>query len=193
MKRYKVIIPKRGNIPGIGVGPFMRPLAISEAQYKSLIKLGYKVKIVEDLFAKAKKITSNMVSQPKEEKPIIIEEKIEIKEEIKKSTPKKENKKVEEPVVEEVKEVKVEEPVEEAEEVTEEVNEEANEEEGILVDDPDLKGESYYNSEFLTSKNICKKILNARMVQYESNASLRVLKQLVIDSNPEIVTEESNN
>lgn len=186
MKRYKVIIPKRGNIPGIGVGPFMRPLAISEAQYKSLVKLGYRVKIVEDLFAKAKKITSNIVSQPKEDKPVIVEEKIEVKEEVKKENKKK---KVEEPVVEEVKEVKVEEPVEEVEEATEEVNEE----EGILVDDPDLKGESYYNSEFLTSKNICKKILNARMVQYESNASLRVLRQLVIDSNPEIVMEESNN
>jgi len=181
MKRYKVTISNRGHIPGMGNGPFMRPLAISETQYKSLVKLGYKVKIVEDLLAKAKVITSSQ--SIKIEKPIIKEEKLpetkkeEIvkKEEIikKEKTSKKESKpKEDELAVEEVIEEKVDD-VQEDEDV-------------VLIDDPDLSAEAYYNREFLTSKNICKKILNARMVQYETSASITMLRKLVLDSNPSI-------
>jgi len=174
MKRYKVTISNRGHIPGMGNGPFMRPLAISETQYKSLVKLGYKVKIVEDLLAKAKVITSSQ--SVKIEKPII-EEKL--------PEPKKEE------IVKKEKTSKIESKPKEDELAVEEVIEEKvddvqEDEDVVLIDDPDLSAEAYYNREFLTSKNICKKILNARMVQYETSASITMLRKLVLDSNPSI-------
>jgi len=144
MKRYKVTISNRGHIPGMGNGPFMRPLAISETQYKSLVKLGYKVKIVEDLLAKAKVITSSQ--SIKIEKPVIEEKLPEPKkEEIinKEKTSKKESKPKEDELA--------------VEEVIEEKVDDVQEDEGVvLIDDPDLSAEAYYNREFLTSKNICK-------------------------------------
>jgi len=186
-KRYKVTIHNRGHIPGIGHRPFRLPLLISEEKYNNLIKLGYRVNIVDDLLGKAKAVAVNKKTAVQENKePIKVT-----------SVPETEVKKVKEEVkpVEEVKVEKVvEEPVVETvvEEPTEEIpsTEEVTEEEEVLVDDPDLSAGAFYTQSFLTSKNICRKILNARMVQYEENASFVVLKKLVKESNPDVVVEE---
>lgn len=192
MKRYKVTILNRGHIPGIGHGPFRLPLIISEEKYNNLVKLGYRVNIVDDLLDKAKNVAVNKKSLiVKNEEPIVAKSSSLPKEILNKTKKEEVKPKEEEVVVETIVEEPPVEIVVEKEEVPEEVSttEETVEEE-VVVDDPDLSAGAFYTQGFLTSKNICRKILNARMVQYEENASFVVLKKLVKESNPDVVVEE---
>lgn len=181
MKRYKVTITNRGNIPGVGRGPFKIPIPLSQEKYESLVKLGYNVKIVSDLLENVKKVKT-----PKIAEKTIVAEPIKVQDEI----VKQEEVVVEVPHNSEEKEVEQEEIPEEEVETTEEmvIDEE------LLYNNPDLDkaDSSIYTEDFLTSKNLCKKILNARLVQYEDNASFAVLKKLVLETNPEIQEDETN-
>lgn len=179
MARVKVTINKKGRIPSLGMGPIRRPILITEELCNRLIKLGYPVKVIKS--SVERKTVENAVQTKKEEfveqNNVVIpkvvgenqqEEQVIV---IKETTENNE-------VVEEI-------PVIDEDEVTEEVE--------ILVNDPDFTPDAYYTEDFLTSKAICKKILDNRKVQYEDSSNFSVLKRLVKDSNPEveIVEEES--
>jgi len=166
VKKYRITIKKRGYIPGIGQGPIIKPIYVSQMVYDNLIKLGYPVEIVGSVSDTAKTIAEKLATK-------------EIKEEKAVEKPKKEKK--------ETKKVVEPEP---EEEIVEEVAEEEEESEVVTVNDPDFSAESYYQSSFLTSKNVCKKILNARKVQYDDDSTLKELKNLVLESNPDVEFEE---
>lgn len=172
-KNYKVTINKRGHIPGIGNGPFLKPLYIDENLYNDLIKLGYPVNLVEYLGPKKESIPNK--------------KNLKVVEEIKKEDLKLESEKDFKQLVNEEKvDLKVNKTPSKVEEVKKEENEDTIEEIEVVLNDPDLSADSYYEQDFLTSKAMCKKILNKRKVQYEDSASLAMLKNLVKDSNPEI-------
>ena len=173
--KYRVTIPKRGYIPGVGQGPINRPVYISKAIYDSLKKMGFPVVVVSDPISTAKTITSKATAEAVKAEPVVQPEvKQEVVEEVQEIEKVIEN----EEVLEEQK------PVEEtAEEPVEEIIE-------VLVDDKDLSAEAFYTESFLTSKNICKKILDARKQQYASDASFALLKQLVAESNPDVEIQE---
>ena len=65
------------------------------------------------------------------------------------------------------------------------------EEDKTIENDKDLSADAVYTESFLTTRNICKKILNARKVSYDSSASLKILVNLVLDSNPTEKVEET--
>lgn len=175
--RYRITINKRGFIPGVGNGPINRPISVKKSLYESLKKLGYPITVVSDPTTVAKGITERVaittptpVIPTKEVKPEIVSPTIEEIVENGDIIESDDTTTVVEDVVEEV--------------VEEEIVEEDVEE--ILVDDKDLSAGAYYNEAFLTSKNICKKILDARVVQYADDASFANLKKAVMESNPEV-------
>jgi len=180
MKRFYVTVGNAKKIPGMGRGPIRKPTLISENQYNMLKALGYDINIVE----KNNKTENNYIKEnkgvTKEYEPVKLETtstKIENKDE------------VNEPVQEIQPEVieQVDEPVELNEEHTViPDNEENNEEDELILNDPDLSADAYYEDDFLTSKNMCKKILDKRGVQYENKASFEMLKTLVKESNPDV-------
>lgn len=162
MNKVKVTIKKRGRIPYIGNGPVIKPIYISTEIYDTLVKMGYPVERVDTVVPFVNKL------------------------------------KVEETEVvntdEEVLEEATEEEKSEDEETTEdEVLEEATEDEEVVaevvMDDPNYSAEAYYTEEFLATKAICKSILDARKAEYANNASLAILKKLVLESNPEVEFE----
>jgi len=183
--RIKVTINKRGHIPQLGLGPIRRPVLITEELYNQLIKLGYPVRVIDNPSVKKTidlketnvsafippVVDKEPEQQQEEQKEVVTEGTVEVHEE---------------PAVsEEVAQEEEEQPVIETnEEKVIDTDEEEVEE--ILVDDPDLSAEAYYNEAFLSSKALCKKILSARQVQYEDSASLGLLKKLVMESNPEV-------
>lgn len=162
MSRVKVTINKRGNIPSLGPGPIRRPILISEELCNQLITLGYPVKIINPPAKPVIKKAPVTQHDENEVTETFAEVQVEPAEEVEETV-------IEEEVVEET----VEEDVTESKEVV-----------GILENDPDLSAGAFYTEEFLTSKALCKKILASREVQYDSNASWTLLKQLVLDSNP---------
>lgn len=179
--RYRITINKRGHIPGVGNGPIRRPIAVTQKVYDMLVKLGYPIEVVQDLGVTKKKakeiinqasdnvsvnITNNEVKEPEVPTNNIIPD--------------------EEKHEEVIKDVKLTEDVIDNEEIVDSLSEDTTEEDEILVDDKDLSPEAFYTEEFLSSKNICKKILDAREVSYDDSASYTVLKKLVSESNPEI-------
>jgi len=182
--RIKVTINKRGHIPQLGLGPIRRPVLITEELYNHLTKLGYPVKIIENpsvkktIDVKETKIPDFIPPVVEEEKPVQQQEEVVAENTVEVQ---------EEPAVEEVVHEE-EQPVIETDEEKVIVTEEEEVEE-ILVDDPDLSAEAYYNETFLSSKALCKKILSARQVQYEDSATFTLLKKLVMDSNPEVEFE----
>jgi len=184
-KMVKVIVKRRGMIPGMGRGPFLIPRPITEELYNSLKRLGYPVSIVEDS-------KSKILEEIKKIEPTVEPKKIEeVKEDIEIPTEIEVNNSeevVNEEILEENKEVNDAVTVEETEETTSE----ETEDESVVINDPDLTPDSYYTEDFLTSKNICKKILTAREVQYEENASFVMLKDLVKESNPEVEFEDES-
>lgn len=189
-KRYKVTINKRGHIPGVGHGPIKRPIIVSETVYNNLVKLGFPVEIIKEISpikpisapVKEVEVTPEVVNTPKQEEEVV---------------PPVEPEKVEELI----KDVKATENVIDNEEVVnaeseivttndEETDTEVEVEE-VVVNDKDLSSDAYYTPEFLTSKNMCKKILNARQIAYDSSSSFTILKDLVAQSNPEVDMESS--
>jgi hypothetical protein len=199
MKKYRVTINKRGRIPGVGVGPFRRPLYITETVYNHLTRLGYPIevisttddnKVVKESDESVKIIPDNKIKESTvvKQQPVIPKEEpkkeaeVELVSDSEISVPDEE-----EVIAEEVVDNNDTEIVED--EVTSEVEETSDEEE-IVVNDKDLIADSYYTEEFLTSKNVCKKILDNRQVQYDSNASYKKLKELVSESNPEVEIDE---
>jgi hypothetical protein len=175
-EKVKIIIKKRGHIPGVGNGPILKPTSINKSRYESLKKLGYPIELVS---TPTSSIINNIPQIKSEVKPLN-EIKVTNKEEPKVSTP------VEEKTIEEI--IENEEDI--IDESTSSVDDDVEETTSILTDDPNLAPEAYYNRDFLTSKNICKKILDAREVQYDSSASASFLRKLVLDSNPEIDNNE---
>lgn len=183
MQKVKVTIRKRGKIPFIGNGPVLKPIYIPTEVYENLIKLGYPVEKVETVSANA--VTKK--SEPKAVKINSTVSKEEVLERI--GSDKVEEKKEEEKV--EVPETKVEEAVATTEpEVIKEIDEETGEEEEILVNDPNFSAGAYYEEKFLKKKDICKAILDAREIEYSTEASLAMLKKLVLESNPDVEFEE---
>ena len=158
--RYKVTINKRGHIPSIGNGPIRNPIYISEATYKELTALGYPVEVISKSTDISEMVNSDQIDAKK--KPTNIYP-------LSVDDPVQDDLEIQDKVIEE--------------EVTE------SEEETVLVNDRDLSADAYYEEDFLTSKNICKKILNARKKQYANNASYAKLKELVLNSNPEVEFE----
>ena len=177
MARVKVTINKKGYIPSLGQGPIRRPILINESLYKQLVALGYPVRVISSPIKPIiKKEEETPVVPPIVDDTIIEEEVTETSTEVvDEESPVVEEEVTEEKVVDET----LEEETTESEDATEEV----------LEDDPDLSAEAFYTEEFLTSKNLCKKILSNRGIQYDKNASWGLLKQLVLESNPEIVEE----
>jgi hypothetical protein len=194
--RYKVTINKRGYIPAVGNGPIKRPITISESIYNNLVKLGYPVEVVSKTgdINKSVKTIINKTETPVAKEPVKEIEKVstpEVTSEVVDNTP--------EPVIPDVK--KTEEVIDNDDVVdglSDEVDEEVNDEEEVaevaddevVVNDKDLSAESYYEDSFLSSKNMCKKILDKRGVSYDTGASFTVLKKLVAESNPEVTIEE---
>lgn len=174
-ERVRVKIIKAGYIPGVGIGPYRTPITIPKAQYELLKNLGYNIILIEDAPKtppanlppiKLEKVEETATKEVKEEKEVI-EETATV-----------------EPEVEEVIEEEV---VTEAELLSEE--EEVVTEE-VMVNDKDFSAEAYYTEDFLVSKAVCKKILDNRKIQYDSNASATKLRSLVMSSNPEVEIEE---
>lgn len=181
MQKYRVTIPKRGSIPGIGNGPINKPVYISVQKYNQLIKCGFPVNIVSNSIDEAKIISNSLPTNTNK----VVEETVVEPEPTVEPTVETENttEEVVEETVEEAEEPVVEEEtVVKPENTTEEVVE-------ILVDDENYSAEAFYNEEFLTTKNVCKKILDNRKVSYDTSASLSKLKSLVLESNP--VVEEN--
>jgi hypothetical protein len=218
MPRYKVTIPKKGQIPGVGTGPILKPIYINESVYNNLIGLGYPVKLISqnNKFTKLN-ITDTNISDKK------INDALTKLSENKKT--KKDKDKVEKPtnklpkhssLVQEVKTVEIvkeeeiipeeeietviqEELIKNEPEITTDVNEEYSEtvleeeiteDEEIVVDasgkkinDRSYSADATYTEDFLTYKNICKKILKNRGIEFESSSTLGDLKQLVLNSN----------
>jgi len=163
LSRVKVTINKRGNIPSLGPGPIRRPILITEELYQHLVALGYPVTVINPPIKPV--IKNAPVTKHDDEVTETVAE-VQIEPAV-------------EAVAEAVTEEVVEDTVMEEEEITE--SEEVVE---IVENDPDLSAGSFYTEDFLTSKALCKKILASREVQYDSNASWALLKQLVLDSNP---------
>jgi hypothetical protein len=166
--RVKVKIFKDGYIPGIGSGPIRIPTYISREKYERLLKLGFNVILVEEPKVKIpEKLinnTSNTKNETKEVTPVVEEPKVVEEKTVEIVTP------VEVTTTEEVTET----PTETEEEAP---NEEVSTEEKVVND-------RAYAESTLTSRNICKKILNNRKIQFDDDASLSILKKLVLDTNP---------
>lgn len=173
MNKVKVTIRKRGRIPYIGNGPVIKPIYISQEIYDTLIKLGYPVQKVETVSAIQPTTKVEEVVAPKVEEVAPALESIPAEETVK-----------EEEVVEEA-------PVEEAHEepVVEETSASEDNEE-VIVDDPNFSAEAFYTEAFLKTKAVCKSILDARKAEYADNASLAVLKNKVLESNPDVEFED---
>lgn len=173
----KILIKKSGVIPFVGRrGPILRPIKVCDTVYENLKKLGYPVELVEDCSPK------NTVTYIKREEPVVV---------IKNSS-----QKVDEPVEKEETVVVEEVPVEvvDNDQVPEVVENTVIEEVPvieIIENDPDISATSYYTMDFLTNKAVCRKILDARSVTYDEDASFSMLKKLVMQSNPEVDLGES--
>jgi len=175
MDSVKVKIFKSGYIPGIGTGPIRTPTWISRETYEKLKGLGFNIIIVEDPSIKQ---VSNAPTTTKtvQEKPAVIS--VKLTETSKEKPVSAAPVKKETPVVEETE--ATEEDISE-----EEINDiEETSEDKVLVNDKDFSPDAIYTEEFLTSKNVCKKILNARKIQYNYHALFETLKTLVLESNP---------
>jgi len=169
----KVKIHTHDRIPFLNVnGPVLRPILIPKEQYEILIKLGYKVEALPS--ATEQILLNNNVF--KETKPV-------------------EKKEVSQPVIEVIEPVKtvdeikpVEEPITFIEDtIVDDDQEDKNEQidtDEIILNDPHLSAEAYYEIEFLTKKK-CATILKARGIEY-TTTDAESLKKLVIDSNPKV-------
>jgi hypothetical protein len=179
LARVKVTINKKGHIPSLGVGPFRRPILISQELCDHLIKLGYPVKIIKSP-VETKIAETSIPETPPQTDVVTDTTTAEVIEPAADET-------VVEPSVEEEKvaeETTIEETIEEVTPSEDDSEEETTEDE-IIVNDLDLGANSYYTVDFLTSKSRCKKILAARTVQYDTSSTLELLQRLVLDSNPE--------
>ena len=180
-KMLKVRILSQGRIPFLGGnGPILRPIFITEDQYKTLSILGYNVELVKD------ERTIPQVAQSVEETQVVQEEDVtedtltdeaeeEVIEEIIDDEPQAEDD--EKDMVEEI----------EQEEELQEIEEELYEE--VLVNDESLSGSAYYTHDFLTKKKAIT-ILTNRGVEFDSNQNAEPLKQLVLETNPDVIFEE---
>lgn len=175
-KMLKVRILSQGRIPFLGGnGPILRPIFITEDQYKTLSILGYNVELVKD------ERTIPQVAQSVEETQVVQDEDVtdeveeEVIEEIIEDEPQAEDD--EKDMVEEI----------EQEEELQEIEEELYEE--VLVNDESLSGSAYYTHDFLTKKKAIT-ILTNRGVEFDSNQNAEPLKQLVLKTNPDVIFEE---
>jgi len=176
LSRVKVIINKKGYIPSLGQGPIRRPVLITEELCKQLLALGYPVKViapqVKPVIKKEEEI-SPVIPSAEQKNTISAEQGKEATQVDETPADKKEN------ATEEVVDNSTEEETVEEKEEEEEVIE-------ILENDPDLSAGAFYTEDFLSSKNLCKKILSNREVQYAKDASFALLRELVLNSNPEV-------
>jgi len=209
-KMLKVRILSQGRIPFLGGnGPILRPIFITEDQYKTLSILGYNVELVKD------ERTIPQVAQSVEETQVVQEEDVtedtltdKVEEEVIEDEPQVEDDekdmieetqvvqeedvtedtltdKVEEEVIEDDEKDMVEEI--EQEEELQETEEELYEE--VLVNDESLSGSAYYTHDFLTKKKAIT-ILTNRGVEFDSSQNAEPLKQLVLKTNPDVIFEE---
>lgn len=160
IKTVRVRISNHGRVPFVGKGP-INSVWISESEYETLKKLGYNIVVLERALTIDKSSSSIKKVQPVEE--IMVEEVIEETIE-------------EEEIIEEHEEV--------VEEVVEETSEEVEEEE-LLVNDEELSADAYYEFEFLTKKKAIS-ILENRGVEFDKDSTAEVLKNLVVETNPEV-------
>ena len=173
MNKVKVTIKKRGRIPYIGNGPVIKPIYISTEIYDTLVKMGYPVERVDTVVPFVNKLKVEETEEVNTEEEVLEEE---TTEEVELNEETTEEEKSEEKTTEE--EVLEEETSEDEEVVAE-----------VVMDDPNYSAEAYYTEEFLATKAICKSILDARKAEYANNASLAILKKLVLESNPEVEFE----
>lgn len=163
----KITINTTRYIPYINrKGPILHPVLVAPNVYEALENLGFPIKVIpmeETKVVITKKAEPEVIIKNKQEpviEPVAVEEIIE-----------------EEPIDESVETEEVPYSIEETIEIEQaEVIE-------IIENDADLSADSYYTEDFLTSKAMCKKILDNRNIQYESSASFARLKELVLESN----------
>lgn len=169
--KVKVRILKDGFIPGIGRGPIWNPIYLSNEKYNQLKSLGFEMEIVNDFRPMETEVEETKVEV---ETPVVeTKPEVEIKE-IEKEIIKKEKEKV----INEATETVVADTDEEVEVIE------------IIENDPDISADSYYTEDFLKSKNICKKILAERKVQYKNDDSFKNLINRVLETNPEVEFED---
>lgn len=179
MRKVSVKILSEGRLPIIGgTGPIRTPITITENEYNILKTLGYNVVLVSEQTFSEPNVQPVPESQP-------------IKVEAPKAEAQVEETSEEEAVSDEqapAEQQTEETAVEESEEVVsgEEQQEEVVE---VLVNDENLSAEAYYTADFLTKKKAIA-ILEARGVEFDPNENAEPLKQLVLDTNPEVQFEE---